>query len=129
MSLDKPRLLRQSVHSVDYESIRRSYDNTGVPKPMEDAAAVAQAAEESAYTSSPGQALAHEPEAVSLAEQERQTRLAREKRERIVVSPLIAIDKQLEKLEAAGHYKNHDLRFVRKKLGDIGQDAMRRART
>lgn len=123
--MDKPRLLRASPHSSDFAAIRRSFDNEGVPRPMEDVSAVAQAAEESGYTSSPGQALAGEPEAVSLEEQERQTRVAREKRERVVLSPLIAIDKEIEKLEATGNYKNSRLRFVRKILGEIGQDALR----
>lgn len=124
---DKPRLLRASPHSADYAAIRRSFDDEGVPRGLHDAGAGADAAaaEESGYTSSPSSALSGEPEAISLAEQERQTRQAREKRERVVISPLILIDKQLEKLEGTGHYKSADVRFVRKKLGAIGQDALR----
>lgn len=124
--MDKPRLLRASPHSSDFAAIRRSFDDEGVPRPMQDVSAVAQAAEESGYTSSPGQALTGEPEAVSLEEQERQTRAAREKRERVVLSPLIAIDKELEKLESSGRYQNARLRFVRKILGEIGAAALAR---
>lgn len=123
---DPPRLLRARPHSTDYAAIRRSMDEEGVPVDVREGTAVALAAEESGYTSAPGQALAGEPEAVSLEEQERQTRRAREKRERVVLSPLIAIDKELEKLEASGKYQNARLRFVRKILGEIGDAALAR---
>lgn len=123
--MDKPRLLRASPHSADYGAIRRSFDSEGVPRDLHDAGADRAAAEESGYTSSPSSALSGEPEAVSRAEQERQTRAAREKRERVVMSPLYAIDKELEKLEAAGHYKPGKVRFIRKLLNQLGEDAMR----
>lgn len=122
---DSPRLLRQSPHSTDYEAIRRSFDEEGVPEEELDAAVLAKAGEESGYTDRQGQALAGEPEAVSREEQERQTRASREKRERIVMSPLYAIDADLEKLEDTGHYKNGKVRFIRKLLNQLGEDAMR----
>lgn len=127
MPTDKPRLLRASPHGTDYEAIRRSYDDEGVPRDLHDVSVVADAAEESGYTSSPSSALSGEPEAVSREEQERQTRAAREKRERVVMSPLYGIDKQLEKLEDSGHYKNGKVRFIRKLLNQLGEDAMRSA--
>lgn len=79
------------------------------------------------YTPNPGQALFDEPEAVSEEEQDWQTRAVREKRERVVMSPLYAIDADLEKLEATGRYKNGKLRFIRKLLHQLGEDAMRSA--
>jgi hypothetical protein len=119
------RLLRQSPHSTDYEAIRRSMDGEGVPRQEADAAAIAEAGEESGYTDRQRQALFDEPEAVSREEQERQTRAAREKRERVVMSPLYGIDKELEKLEASGNYKPGKVRFIRKLLNQLGEDAMR----
>lgn len=121
----EPRLLRTSPHSTDYKKIRDSYDEEGVPQDLRDPGAIADAGEESGYTSSQGQALPNEPEAVSREEQERQTRASREKRERVVMSPLYAIDAELEKLEATGHYKNGKVRFIRKLLNQLGEDAMR----
>lgn len=126
-AIDAPRLLRASPHGADYESIRRSYDDEGVPRDLHDAGADAVAAEESAYTSSPSSALSSEPEAVSRDEQERQSWASRQKRERVVMSPLYAIDKELEKLESAGHYKPGKVRFIRKLLNQLGEDAMRSA--
>lgn len=122
---EPPRLLRRSPHSTDYDAIRRSMDGEGVPRQEADAAAIAEAGEGSGYTDRQGQALFDEPEAVSREEQERQTRASREKRERVVMSPLYAIDAELEKLEATGHYKNGKIRFVRKLLNQLGEDAMR----
>ena len=124
---DPPRLLRASPHSADFESIRRSMDDEGVPADLRDPAAIADAGEESGYTSSRGQALAGEPEAVSREAQEEISRRAREKKERVVMSPLYAIDKELEKLEEAGHYKPGKVRFIRKLLNQLGEDAMRSA--
>jgi len=124
---DPPRLLRASPHSADFDAIRRSYDDEGVPRDLHDVGADAAAAEESAYTSSQGQALAREPEAISHEEQERQTRASREKRERQVMSPLYELDRQLEKLESTGFYKNGKVKFVRKLLNQLGEDAMRSA--
>lgn len=119
------RLLRQNPHSTDYREIRASFDDEGVPKDVTDPAAIAEAGEESAYTNRQGQAIPGEPEAVSREEQERQTRASREKRERVVMSPLYAIDAELEKLEATGHYKSGKVRFIRKLLNQLGEDAMR----
>lgn len=126
-TIDAPRLLRASPHSADYESIRRSYDDEGVPRDMHDAGADAVAAEESGYTSSPSSALSREPEAVAREEQEHQSWLSRQKRERVVMVPLYAIDKDLEKLEATGNYKPGRVRFIRKLLNQLGEDAMRSA--
>jgi hypothetical protein len=125
--MDKPRLLRASPHSADYGAIRRSFDDEGVPRDLHDAGADAVAAEESGYTSSPSSALSNEPEAVSREEQDRQSREARAKRERVVMSPLYAIDHELTKLEATGNYKNGKIRFIRKLLNQLGEDAMRSA--
>jgi hypothetical protein len=125
--LDAPRLLRASPHSADYAEIRRSFDEEGVPHDVGDPAAIAEAGEESAYTSSPSSALSGEPEAVPREEQERQTRATRAKREKVVMSPLYAIDKELEKIEGAGHYKPSKVRFIRKLLNQLGEDAMRGA--
>lgn len=124
---DKPRLLRASPHSADFDAIRRSYDDEGVPRDLHDVGADAAAAEESGYTTSQGQALAGEPEAISQEEQERQVRASRQKRERVVMSPLYAIDKELEKLEGTGNYKQGKIRFIRKLLNQLGEDAMRSA--
>jgi hypothetical protein len=126
-ALDAPRLLRASPHSSDFESIRRSYDDEGVPRDLHDAGADAVAAEESGYTTSPSSALSSEPEAVSRDEQDRQSREVRAKRERVVMSPLYAIDKELGKLESVGHYKPGKVRFIRKLLNQLGEDAMRSA--
>lgn len=126
-TIDSPRLLRASPHGADYESIRRSYDDEGVPRDLHDASVIADASEESGYTSSPSSALSSEPEAVSRDEQESQTWRARQKRERVVMSPLYAIDRELEKLEATGHYKNGKIRFIRKLLAQLGGDAMQSA--
>lgn len=122
---DPPRLLRASPHSTDYKKIRDSFDEEGVPQDLRNPAAIADAGEESAYTSSQGQALSNEPEAISREAQEEITREARAKRERVVMSPLYAIDAQLEKLEGTGHYKNGKVRFIRKLLNQLGEDAMR----
>jgi hypothetical protein len=124
---DDPRLLRASPHGTDYEGIRRTFDEEGVPRDAGDPAAIAEAGEESGYTSSQSSAIVGEPEAVSRAAQEEQTRLARERRERVVMSPLYAIDKDLEKLEATGRYKAGKVRFIRKLLNQLGEDAMRSA--
>jgi len=124
---DPPRLLRASPHSADYDAIRKSFDEEGVPRDLHDRGADADAAEESAYTSSQSSAIAGEPEAVSREAQEEITRRAREKKERVVMSPLYAIDKELEKLEKAGHYKPGKIRFIRKLLNQLGEDAMRSA--
>lgn len=122
---DEPRLLRASPHGTDYEQIRRSFDEEGVPRDAGDPAAIADAGEESGYTSSQSSAIVGEPEAVSREAQEEQTRLAREKRERVVMSPLYAIDNELGKLEATGRYKAGKVRFIRKLLNQLGEDAMR----
>lgn len=122
---DSPRLLRQSPHSTDYAEIRRSFDAEGVPKDVTDPAAIAEAGEESAYTDRQGQAIFDEPEAVSREEQERQTLESRRKRERVVMSPLYEVDQKLENLEATGYYKNGKIRFIRKLLNQLGEDAMR----
>lgn len=124
-AIDAPRLLRASPHGADYESIRSSYDDEGVPRDLHDAGADAVAAEESGYTSSQSSALSMEPEAVAQEEQERQSRAVRAKRERVVMSPLYAIDKELGKLEATNLYKNGKIRFIRKLLNQLGEDAMR----
>lgn len=124
---DDPRLLRASPHGTDYEAIRNSFDDEGVPHDVGDPAAIAEAGEESGYTSSQSSALFGEPEAIPKEAQEEITRRAREKKERVVMSPLYAIDKELEKLEAAGHYKPGKIRFIRKLLNQLGEDAMRSA--
>lgn len=121
------RLLRQNPHSTDYEGIRRSFDEEGVPKDVTDPAAIAEAGEESAYTDRQGQAVPGEPEAISKEAQDEITRRAREKKERVVMAPLYAIDKDLEKLEKAGHYKPGKVRFIRKLVNQLGEDAMRGA--
>ncbi len=121
---DPARLLRASPHSTDYKKIRDSFDEEGVPHDVGDPAAIAEAGEESGYTSSPSSALSGEPEAISREAQEEITRRAREKKERVVMSPLYEIDKLLEKLEAAGHYKPGKIRFIRKLLNQLGEDAM-----
>lgn len=95
----RPRLLRASVHSVDFDSIRRSMDSRGVPTPLEDAAAVADAAEESAYTTSPGASLKGEPEAIGRAEHEELISRGRDKLERKIRSPIAEINQRLAALE------------------------------
>lgn len=122
---EPPRLLRQNPHPTDYEGIRRSFDEEGVPRDHGDVGAIAEAGEESAYTDRQGQAVPGEPEAISREAQDEITRAAREKKERVVMSPLYAIDKELEKLEATGHYKPGKIRFIRKLLNQLGEDAMR----
>jgi hypothetical protein len=77
---DHPRLLRASVHGVDFDAIRRSLDSKGRAKPMRDPAAIADAAEDSAYTSSPGASLRLEKEAVSRDVQDQLTRESAEDR-------------------------------------------------
>lgn len=124
---DSARLLRQNPHSTDYREIRRSFDEEGVPKDVTDPAAIAEAGEESAYTERQGQAVPNEPEAVSREAQEEITRRAREKRERVVMAPLYEIDQKLEKLEESGNYKPGKVRFIRKLLNQLGEDAIRTA--
>lgn len=124
---DAPRLLRASPHSADYEAIRKSFDEEGVPHDAGDPAAIAEAGEESGYTSSPSSALSGEPEAISKEAQEEITRFARDKKERVVMSPLYEIDQRLERLESTGHYKPGKIRFIRKLLNQLGEDAMRSA--
>lgn len=124
---DSARLLRQNPHSTDYREIRASFDDEGVPQDVLGPATIAEAGEESAYTDRQGQAVPGEPEAVSREAQEEITRRAREKKERVVMSPLYAIDKELEKLEGAGHYKPGKVRFIRKLVNQLGEDAMRGA--
>jgi hypothetical protein len=122
---DDVRLLRANPHSTDYKKIRDSFDEEGVPHDVGDPAAIAEAGEESGYTSSQSSALSGEPEAISREAQEEITRRAREKKERVVMSPLYEIDQRFEKLEAAGHYKPGKIRFIRKLLNQLGEDAMR----
>jgi hypothetical protein len=121
------RLLRQNPHSTDYREIRASFDEEGVPRDVTDPAAIAEAGEESAYTDRQGQAVPGEPEAISKEAQDEITRVAREKKERVVMSPLYEIDQKLEKLEGAGHYKPGKVRFIRKLVNQLGEDAMRGA--
>jgi hypothetical protein len=120
-------LLRQSPHSTDYDAIRDTFDEEGVPHGYGDAGAIAEAGEESGYTSKASAALVGEPEAVSREEQERQTLEARRRRERVVMSPLYEIDLKLGKLEKTGVYKAGKVRFIRKLLNQLGEDAMRGA--
>lgn len=124
---DPPRLLRASPHSADYDAIRASMDDEGVPADLRDPGAISDAGEESGYTPLQSSALQGEPEAISREAQEEITRAAREKKESVVMSPLYAIDKQLQKLEDAGHYKPGKIRFLRKLLNQLGVDAMRTA--
>jgi hypothetical protein len=122
----RPRLLRANVHSVDFDSIRRSYDSKGVPKPMEDAAAVAQAAEESGYTTSPGAALRSEPEAISRDELDQQNQLRRDKRERQIRSPIAEINGRLADLEDNDLFSSHGstIRFLRNRLAKLEQERL-----
>ena len=122
----RPRLLRANVHSVDFDSIRRSYDSKGVPKPMEDAAAVAQAAEESAYTTSPGASLRGEPEAIGKGQQEEQNQLRRDKRERKIRSPIADINGRLADLEDNPLFSSHGstIRFLRNRLTKLEQERL-----
>lgn len=123
----RPRLLRASVHGVDFDSIRRSYDSKGVPSPLEDADAAAKAAEESAYTTSPGAALQGEPEAIHKAAEEEVIRRRREKAERKIRSPLAAVNSQLSDLEEDPAFSGQGgaLRYLRKRLGRLEQDVLR----
>lgn len=123
----RPRLLRASVHGVDFESIRRSFDDRGVPAPLNDAAAVADAAEQSAYTSSPGASLKGEPEAISRADQEDQVQRAREKTERKIRSPIAAIEERLLDLEDDPLFAQQvsTLRFLRNRLARLCDDRLR----
>ncbi|HEX7246444.1 MAG TPA: hypothetical protein VF245_12865 [Solirubrobacterales bacterium] len=123
------RLLRASVHGVDFDSIRRSYDSRGVPQPLQDEADVAQAAEESAYTTSPGAALKGEPEAISKAAEEDVLERKREKRERQIRSPIAEINRQLSDLEDNPHFTGqaNDVRYLRKRVARLEQDALKEA--
>lgn len=125
----RSRLLRASPHGVDFDSIRRSYDSTGVPSPLEDAAAVSQAAEESAYTSSPGAAVKGEPEAIHRAAYEDVVARKRQKRERLIRSPIAAINKSLSDLEEDSRFERqgNTIRYLRKRLAGLEQDALREA--
>lgn len=124
---DPPRLLKAAPHGVDYKEIRDSFDEEGVPEDLHDAATIAEAGEESGYTSQQSSALAGEPEAVSREEQDRQTRASRARREEVVMAPLWEIDRRLERCEESGNYKQGKVRFVRKLLNQLGEDAMRSA--
>lgn len=125
----RPRLLRASVHGVDFDSIRRSYDSRGVPSPLEDADAVAQAAEESAYTTSPGAALSGEPEAIHRAAEEDAIRRKREKVERKIRSPIAAVNASLSDLEDDPSFTGQvsTIRYLRGRLGKLEQEALREA--
>lgn len=123
----RARLLRANVHSVDFDSIRRSYDSKGVPKPMEDAAAVASAAEESAYTTSPGAALNREPEAIHKAAEEDVLQRKREKVERKIRSPIAEVNDRLATLEEDPIFSGHGstIRFLRNRLAKLEQDCLK----
>lgn len=123
----RPRLLRASVHGVDFESIRRSFDDRGVPAPLNDAAAVADAAEQSGYTSSPGASLKGEPEAISRADQEDQAQRAREKTERKIRSPIASIEERMLDLEDDPLFAQHrsTLRFLRNRMAKLCDDRLR----
>jgi hypothetical protein len=118
---ERPRLLRASVHGLDFDSIRRSMDPGGVPTPLQDAAAVANAAEESAYTTSPGAALSGEPEAIHRAAQEEVIRRSRDKRERLIRSPIAEVNALLAGLEDNPVFakKGSELRFLRGRLARL----------
>jgi hypothetical protein len=60
---DRPRLLRSGVRDFDFDAIRRSYDEHGMPAEP-DAEVIERARVEGAYTTSPRAALPGEPEAV-----------------------------------------------------------------
>ena len=94
---------------------------------MTDSAAVADAAEESAYTSSPGAALRNEPEAISRADQEDQAQRAREKIERQIRSPIAAIEERLLDLEDDPLFAQHSstLRFLRNRMAKLCDDRLR----
>lgn len=123
----RPRLLRASPHGVDFDSIRRSYDATGVPSPLQDADAVAQAAEESAYTTSPGAALKGEPEAIHKGAEEEVIRRRREKTERKIRAPLVEINRQLSDLEDDPAFTGQGsaLRHLRKRLSRLEHDVLK----
>ena len=123
----RSRLLRASVHGLDFDSIRRSYDHTGVPSPLEDAAAVRQAAEESAYTTSPGASLKGEPEAIHKAAEEDVLARKRQKRERLIRSPIAALNQSLSDLEDHPSFvgQGNTIRYLRKRLAGVEQEALR----
>lgn len=123
------RLLRASVHGVDFDSIRRSYDSRGVPQPLQDEADVARAAEESAYTTSPGAALKGEPEAIHKSAEEDVIRRRREKVERKIRLPIAEINRQLSDLEDDPAFtgQGSTIRYLRGRLGKLAQEALREA--
>lgn len=77
---DRPRLLRSSMHDMDFDAIRNSYDEYGMPGDP-DAPAIERARVEGAYTSSPMAALSNEPEAVDDDTLRQETKRARERDE------------------------------------------------
>lgn len=115
---DNPRLLRASVHGVDFEAMRRSFDGRGRPQPLRDPEAVASAAEESAYTSSIGAAINREAEAVSREEQERLTRESADERRMRREQTIARLEVELEMLEANPDFsaEQGDVKYLRRKI-------------
>lgn len=115
---ETPRLLRAAPHGVDFEAIRRSFDGRGRPSPLRDPEAVADAAEESAYTSSPGAALRVEGEAVSREEQERLTEESTAERRMRREQSIARIEVELEMLAANPDFsaEQSDVKYLRRKI-------------
>lgn len=115
---ERPRLLRASVHGVDFEAIRSTFDSRGRPQPMRDPHDLSQAAEESGYTHSPGAALPGEPEAVSRADQEAQSEEARKARKARIKVRIDKCEEALGELEEDENFSQHGstVRYLRNRL-------------
>lgn len=114
----RARLLRARPHATDFEAIRKSFDAFGYPEEI-DPAVAAQAAEESAYTTSPGASLRGEPAAISREDQEAMAKATKEGRieslEQLIGQAEIFIGNMANDPEfAAG--KESDLAYMQRKV-------------
>lgn len=111
---ERPRLLRASVHGVDFDAIRRSYDSKGQPTPMRDEGAVVAAAEESGYTSSPGAALPGAGEEISRGQHDELMRSEREEREGRIKHRIAQAHEAIGDMESDEDFRAHasDIRFL-----------------
>lgn len=115
---ERPRLLRASPHSVDFEAIRRTYNDEGRPDDLEDDADIAAAAEESAYTTSPGASLRMAGEEISKLEHDTMDQADREEREERVRHKIRRLHEAIGDMEDDDDFKSQqsNIRFLRNKV-------------
>lgn len=124
------RLLRARPHGMDYEAIRESMDDEGVPQLGH---TDEQAAQESAYTKDPTAALTGEPEAISERDQELLSKRARDENLAQLEASRERLLKSLEEIEDHPQFPSSSLRselaFASRRMESVLEKVERRIRT